>query len=107
MTEYVLKRSVMDSNRLQKVSKKIIDECSDDRSLAKEAYGYFKRLVDENPQDSAAKAQMVDCLKLMQTSKNNLIKTIDLLVKIETSAASVKSGVAEESIFSELSKLSK
>ena len=47
--EYILKRPVLDQNRLQKYAKKILDESSDDRQLALDAYRYFKDMVDENP----------------------------------------------------------
>ena len=82
--DYVLKRPVMDSNRVQKYAKKILDESSEDRTMALEAYRYFKEMVDENPQDSVAKQQMTDCLKLAQSSKSSALKVMDILIKFET-----------------------
>ena len=104
-TNYVLKKPAMDPNRIQKISKKLLDECSEDRNLALEAYRYFKDMVDENPRDTSAKSQMVDCLKLAQSSKNNIIKLVDLLIKLETTKSQAGEG-SESSIFSQLDGIS-
>ena len=106
--EYQLKRGVLDANRLQKHAKKIIDDAAEDRTLALEAYRYFKEMVDENPQDSVAKSQMVDCLKLAQTSKTNIVKVMDLIVKIDTIKEKEQgSKTSLASAFSHLENLSK
>tara|TARA_R110000824_G_scaffold339503_1_gene526021 strand:+ start:190 stop:525 length:336 start_codon:yes stop_codon:yes gene_type:complete len=107
-SEYKLKNGVLDANRLQKHAKKIIEDANEDRSLALEAYRYFKNMVDENPQDSVAKAQMVDCLKLAQTSKTNIVKVIDLVVKIDTLKEKEKaSSPSLANVFNHLESLSK
>tara|TARA_Y100000310_G_scaffold203691_1_gene203941 strand:+ start:491 stop:817 length:327 start_codon:yes stop_codon:yes gene_type:complete len=101
---YILKTPVMDANRLQKISKKIISECSEDRKKALEVHQYFKNMVEENPQDAAAKSLMVDCLKLAQSSKVNAIKLITLLAKMEMSKDSNNKG-SVKSVFSELDSM--
>tara|TARA_A100001515_G_scaffold111251_1_gene92304 strand:+ start:934 stop:1260 length:327 start_codon:yes stop_codon:yes gene_type:complete len=103
--EYKLKNPVLDHNRIQKYAKKILDESADDRTLALEAYRYFKDMVDENPQDSVAKQQMTDCLKLAQSSKGNALKVMDLLIKFET-ANSKKESATAMTTFSRLEELS-
>jgi len=103
--EYILKKPALDQNRLQKYAKKILDEASEDRQLALEAYRYFKEMVDTNPQDSVAKQQMSDCLKLAQSSKGNSLKVMDLLIKFE-SANSKKDPGSRVSVFSQLEELS-
>ena len=100
---YILKTPVMDANRLQKISKKIISE-SEDRKKALEVHQYFKNMVEENPQDAAAKSLMVDCLKLAQSSKVNAIKLITLLAKMEMSKDSNNKG-SVKSVFSELDSM--
>jgi len=102
--EYILKKPVLDQNRLQKYAKKILDESSEDRHLALEAYRYFKEMVDTNPQDSVAKQQMTDCLKLAQSSKGSAIKVMDLLIKFETATSKKDSG-SSASVFSRLEEL--
>jgi len=103
--EYVLKKPVLDHNRIQKYAKKILDESTEDRTLALEAYRYFKEMVDDNPQDSVAKQQMTDCLKLAQTSKGSALKVMDLLIKFETVTA--KNEVSSPtSLFNKLEELS-
>lgn len=103
-SDYQLKRSVLDSNRVQKYAKKIMDEASEDRKLALEAYRYFKAMVDENQNDSVSKQQMSDCLKLAQTSKTNTIKAMDILIKYQSSKESPDSQV---SMFTQLERLSR
>jgi len=80
---YVLKNSPIDKNRIQKVCKKVLDESAEDRNLALDAHAFFRNMVDENPNDSASKNLMVDCLKLAQTSKTSTLKVVELLVKLE------------------------
>tara|TARA_R110000824_G_scaffold191954_1_gene373855 strand:- start:1152 stop:1472 length:321 start_codon:yes stop_codon:yes gene_type:complete len=101
-SDYQLKRAVLDSNRVQKYAKRIMDDSSEDRKLALEAYHYFKSMVDENPNDSVAKQQMSDCLKLAQTSKANTIKAIDILIKYENAKDSTDSSI---SLFTKLEQL--
>tara|TARA_R110000744_G_scaffold67576_5_gene137762 strand:+ start:422 stop:748 length:327 start_codon:yes stop_codon:yes gene_type:complete len=102
--EYILKKPVLDQNRLQKYAKKILDESSEDRQLALEAYRYFKEMVDSNPQDSVAKQQMTDCLKLAQSSKGSAIKVMDLLIKFESTTSKKESG-SSASVFTRLEEL--
>lgn len=103
--EYVLKRPVLDQNRLQKYAKKILDEASEDRQLALEAYRYFKEMVDNNPQDSVAKQQMGDCLKLAQTSKTSALKVMDILIKFESFTAQNESSSSPASLFNRIEEL--
>jgi hypothetical protein len=64
-------------------------------------------MVEENPQDSAAKNLMADCLKIAQSSKNNVIKVITLLVKLEdTKVDKTKSNTNDANdMFSQLDDL--
>ena len=107
-SEYTLKRGILDANRLQKHAKKVIDDANEDRSLALEAYKYFKEMVDENPQDSVAKSQMVDCLKLAQTSKTNILKVMDIVVKVDNMKQKDQDNAPSiANVFSHLEHLSK
>tara|TARA_Y100001951_G_scaffold56931_1_gene45152 strand:+ start:156 stop:497 length:342 start_codon:yes stop_codon:yes gene_type:complete len=82
--EYVLKKSPFDKNRMFKIGKSILEDAREDRILALEAHRYFKSMVEESENtDSDAKRLMVECLKLAQSSKNNSIKTLSLMVKLE------------------------
>ena len=79
-SQYVLKNSPLDKNRIQKVCKKLIDEANEDRSLALDTHRFFREMLAENPQDAAAKNLMVDCLKLAQTSKTSTLKLLIFLL---------------------------
>ena len=102
---YVLKNSPLDSNRIQKVCKKVIDESNEDRKFALETHRFFRAMLDENPQDASAKNLMVDCLKLAQTSKGNILKVVDLLIKMEASQARGSEKSEIDSLYSQLDNL--
>jgi|TARA_E500000305_G_scaffold103181_1_gene98514 hypothetical protein len=104
-SQYVLKNSPIDKNRIQKVCKKLIDEANDDRSLALDAHRFFREMLDENPQDAAAKNLMVDCLKLAQTSKTSTLKVVDLLIKLETALTKGNEKSEVDSLYSQLDNL--
>ena len=108
VSNYIPKNSLLGPTRIQRIAKKIIDEASDDRKLALETHRFFRGMVDENPQDSAAKSLMVDCLKVAQASKNNVIKILNLVVKMEESGdndLTQASGKKENSVFAQLDNL--
>ena len=104
-SQYVLKNSPLDKNRIQKVCKKLIDEANDDRSLALDAHRFFRQMLDENPQDASAKNLMVDCLKLAQTSKTSTLKVVDLLIKLETAESRGSDKSEVDSLYSQLDNL--
>ena len=82
---YVPKTAHLSPTRIQKIAKDLISEAKDDRELALNTHKFFRQMVDENPQDSTAKSLMVDCLKVAQAPKNNVIKILNLVVKMEDS----------------------
>tara|TARA_Y100000385_G_scaffold289703_1_gene360004 strand:- start:1088 stop:1414 length:327 start_codon:yes stop_codon:yes gene_type:complete len=104
-SQYVLKNSPIDKNRIQKACKKLIDEANDDRVLALDAHRFFREMLDENPQDAAAKNLMVDCLKLAQTSKTSTLKVVDLLIKLETAHSRSGEKSEQDSLYSQLDNL--
>jgi hypothetical protein len=73
----------MSPTRIQRIAKKLIEESTEDRTFALEAHRFFREMVDENPQDAAAKNLMVETLKVAQASKNNVVKILNLMVKME------------------------
>lgn len=106
-TTYIPKNSILGPTRIQRIAKKLIDEAGEDRKLALEAHRFFRAMIDENPQDAAAKNLMVDALKVAQASKNNVVKIISLMIKMESvpTDKTKASGSPENSVFSELDNL--
>jgi len=104
-SSYTLKNSPIDKNRIQKVCKKVIDEANEDRQLALDTHRFFRQMLDENPQDAAAKNLMVDCLKLAQTSKASTLKVVDLLIKLETAQSRGADKTETDSLYSQLDHL--
>lgn len=80
---YERKTPVLTPNKMQTYAKKILDEAKNDRTAAKEAYKFFKDRVEADPEDDASKKAMTDCLKLAQTSSTPIVKTLELLIKID------------------------
>ena len=109
VTTYIPKNLVLGPTRIQKIAKKLIEEAGEDRQFALEAHRFFREMVDENPQDAAAKNLMVDSLKVAQASKNNVVKILGLLVKMNDAANSgdiSKGGVTMgNTVFSELDNM--
>jgi hypothetical protein len=104
-TTYTLKNPVLDHNRLQKVCKQTLDDAKEDRQLALELHRYFRERVEENPQDTVSKNLMVDCLKLAQSSKSNIHRTLDIIVKLENSFGAKDASGGNQDMFSQLSDI--
>jgi len=107
-TNYIPKNSILGPTRVQRIAKKLIDEAGEDRTLALEAHRFFRAMVDANPQDAAAKNLMVDSLKVAQASKNNVVKILNLVIKMEENTAETRTKAskgAENSVFNELDNL--
>ena len=104
---YVLTKSPFDRNRMLKVGKKILEDANHDRDLALQAHRYFKNMVEESENtDNDAKRLTVECLKLAQSSKNNSIKALALMVKLEEIGGSTSdSDDASVISFNDLEKL--
>lgn len=107
VSNYIPKNNPLGGTRLQKIAKKLIDESNEDRSLALDTHRFFRQMVDENPQDAAAKNLMVDCLKVAQASKNNVVKIIGLMIKMEESGSERNKSTSQSpaTVFSELDNL--
>ena len=73
-------------NRLKKVCSDMIKQAKEDRFLAKEAYLFFKSIVDSPGEttDIDARKSMLDCLKLMQSAQTTAIRGIETFVKAES-----------------------
>jgi len=106
--QYVLKRPVMDANRIKKLAKEIINDGQVDRAKAFEAYEYFKNLVDMDTttETDASKKAMVESLKLAQSAKTTTTRLMDLLVKLELAANSKEKEIAGGSIYQLLNERS-
>ena len=83
----------------------MIDEANEDRRLALDTHRFFRQMLDENPQDAAAKNLMVDCLKLAQTSKGSILKVVDLLIKLDAAQMNSSDKSEVDSLYSQLDNL--
>ena len=97
MSEYDLKQDPLSLKRLRKIAKGIIDIGKVDRDLAQDTYVYFKDMVDsgDDNEQGTCKKCMIDCLKLMQSSKTQATKLVVDLIKREVAPKS-KKGEAQE-----------
>ena len=94
VTNYKLKKSPVEPNRIRKVVKQLMQDSTDDRKLALDAYTKFKRDADDEALDmqlrTNAQKLMVESLKLAQSSKVSVAKLMDLLVKYEIHNSTVQ-----------------
>ena len=79
---YNPKTDLYNAPRIQKEFKDILKDINNDRQKAWDAYNYFKNIVDVNPDDDKAKAEMVKCLEIYIGAQNNKMKALDSLIKI-------------------------
>ena len=108
VTNYIPKTSLLGPTRIQKLAKKLIEEATEDRQLALEAHRFFREMIDENPQDAAAKNLMVDTLKVAQASKNNVVKILNLMVKmgeVESDKTTISGKGSPNSVFADLDNI--
>jgi hypothetical protein len=81
-TTYHPRKAYFSPNRIQLTGKEIIKECAEDKARALETYEYFKKMVDENPDDDKAKSEMVKALELAHNANNKKVKMLDLMIKL-------------------------
>jgi|TARA_S200002703_G_scaffold122886_1_gene108829 hypothetical protein len=113
---YKLKNNPLDTGRILKIAKTLIDEAGEDRKLALESHKFFKAMVEEvqnseeaGRPDSTAMNLMVECLKVAQNSKNNVIKIMGLVAKLEEAQKDTKTKASAkqvENVFKQLNELS-
>jgi len=100
VSNYKLKRSPVEPNRIRKTVKQLMQDSADDRKLALETYNKFKRDADDEALDmqlrTNAQKLMVESLKLAQSSKVSVAKLMDLLVKYEIHNATVQDSSTEK-----------
>ena len=98
-------------NKLKKVCADMIKQAKEDRSFAKDAYLFFKNIVD-NPGETTdldARKSMLDCLKLMQSAQTTAIRGIETFVKAESKLSQPgdpATGSTEPPSWKDLNKLS-
>ena len=108
VTNYIPKTSLLGPTRIQKLAKKLIEEATEDRQLALVAPRFFREMIDENPQDAAAKILMVDTLKVAQASKHNVVKILNLMVKmgeVESDKTTISGKGSPNSVFADLDNI--
>ena len=79
---YVPKTSYFSSTRVQKLAKEVISDCRADRDRALEAFGYFRKMVESNPDDHKAKTEMNKALQLSQDSNDKVVRILDMMLKM-------------------------
>lgn len=98
--KYNLKIDPLSPDRVRRIAKQVLENGTVDRDLARESYDYFKAQVDSGADESGvSKKCMVDCLKLMQSSKD---KTLKLVMEMMKRHLSEKGKTSEEIDYSNL-----
>ena len=99
---YIPKRSYFSETRVQKMAKEVIQDCQHDRKKALEMFQYFLSMVENNPEDDKAKAEMSKALDLAQSSNDKVVRLLDLMLKMTQIEMKEKKG--DEFSFEELQK---
>ena len=85
--------------RLNKTCHDMLKAAREDRAAAKEAYMFFKGIVDQDGSiepDFDARKSMIECLKLMQSAQQTAIRALDTFVKAEDKLKKKQSEKKEE-----------
>ena len=84
---YIPKTDHLSPERLKKACSDMLKQAKEDRLYAKEAYLFFKNIVDNSGEadvtDLDARKCMLDCLKLMQSAQTTAIRGLDTFIKAE------------------------
>jgi hypothetical protein len=99
---YQPKKAYFSELRVQRMAKKVVEECKEDRKQALEVFTYFKELVNKNPEDDKAKAEMTKALDLAQNANDKVVKLLALMLKM--TEAEMKDKKTDSFSFEELHK---
>lgn len=91
-----MKHNPLEPNRLLKYIKNTLDKASKEEKLIEEAFENFKKEVEEDTSNATSKAAMIDCLKLLQSSKATIAKLVTAAEKINTNSVKKSSSKNEE-----------
>jgi hypothetical protein len=92
---YIPKKSFFESTRIHKIAKDVIRDCKEDRVRALETFTYFKDLITNNPEDDKAKAELIHALGLSQDATNNVVKILDMMIKMTQSEHKIDAAKVE------------
>lgn len=86
--DYIPKTDHLTPARLKKSCHDLLKAAKEDRAIAKEAYLFFKGIVDgsvtsDEATDLDARKSMIECMKLMQSAQNTAIRGLDTFIKAE------------------------
>ena len=104
---YIPKNRFFDPNRIHKIAKDVLRDCGEDRDRALKAFEYFNGLVNSNPEDDKAKAEMIHALGLSQDANDKIVKILDMMIKMTQSEQKIeadKSAPVENLSFEDLTR---
>lgn len=93
---YQPKKDYLTPARLNKTCHDMLKAAREDRNAAKEAYLFFKSIVDQDSgiePDLDARKSMIECLKLMQSAQQTGVRALETFIKAEDK---LKKGKTEE-----------
>lgn len=104
VSNYIPKKSYFAESRIQKIAKDIIGDCKDDRSRALENFEFFKGIIQNNPEDDKAKAEMSKSLELSQDANTKIVKILELMLKMTQAEMKETGKVPDAFSFEDLKK---
>lgn len=105
---YTPTKTYLSKERLDKLTKDTLSQCKEDRELALAAYKFFKDLIDANPAEAngADKALMLECLRLVQMAKKDVVKILEVFAKATNAVSNATESKNGSFTFDDLENLS-
>ena len=82
---YLPKKRFFEPTRIHKIAKEAVADYTEDRKRALETFEYFKNIINLNPEDDKAKAEMIHALGLSQDANDKIVKILDMMIKMTQS----------------------
>lgn len=82
---YIPKKSFFEPTRIHKLAKDLLSDCRVDRDRALETFQFFKDMVEGNPDDDKAKAEMIHSLNLSMDANDKIVKILEMMIKMTQS----------------------
>ena len=79
---YIPKTSYFAPTRIEKEAKTLLSEYTADKKKALEAFNYFRKMIEMNPDDDRAKGEMLNALSLSIQANDKQLKVLEAMIRM-------------------------
>jgi len=79
---YIPKTSYFAPTRIEREAKSLLSEYVADKAKALEAFDYFRKMVESNPDDDRAKGEMLNALSLSIQTNDKQLKVLEAMIRM-------------------------